>query len=248
MSSPFRSRPAPQGTLRLFRFKGIDVFLHWSWAVVAVIDLQTRHNEYRSPIWNVAEYLSLFAIVLLHEFGHAFACRSTGGRADTILLWPLGGVAYVNPPFRPKAWLWGIAAGPLVNVALIPVTFAASWYFGVEHAVRPTDFQRFVSTVTFINLALLIFNMLPIYPLDGGQIVMSILWFFVPFERALSISAYVGMAGAAVGLAFAIHWGNYWMVAIALYAAWNCWRGIQLAESIRQMRRLNEPSYARRGL
>ena len=61
-----------------------------------------------------------FLIVLLHEFGHALACRQVGGTANQIVLWPLGGVAYVNPPQRPGATLWSIAAGPLVNVALLP--------------------------------------------------------------------------------------------------------------------------------
>ena len=57
----------------------------------------------------------------MHEFGHALACRQVGGKANQIMLWPLGGVAYVSPPQRPGAMLWSIAAGPLVNVVLVPV-------------------------------------------------------------------------------------------------------------------------------
>ena len=70
------------------------------------------------------EYLALFFIVMLHEFGHALACRQVGGTANQIVLWPLGGVAYVDPPPRPGATLWSIAAGPLVNVALLPILWA----------------------------------------------------------------------------------------------------------------------------
>ena len=74
--------------------------------------------------------------MLTHEFGHALACRSVGGTADNIMLWPLGGVAYVNPPQRPGATLWSIAAGPLVNVALaLPLTVAWLRPPGVELAV-----------------------------------------------------------------------------------------------------------------
>jgi hypothetical protein len=62
-----------------------------------------------------------FLIVTLHEFGHALACRQVGGQANQIVLWPLGGVAYVDPPPRPGATLWSIAAGPLVNVVLLPI-------------------------------------------------------------------------------------------------------------------------------
>ena len=57
--------PTQQGSLRLFRFLGIDVFLHWSWFVVAFYTLTSRADEYASPVWNVAEYLALFAIVLI---------------------------------------------------------------------------------------------------------------------------------------------------------------------------------------
>src|SRR6266853_6767837 len=110
-----------QGSIRLFRFSGIDVFLHWSWFVVAAYEINGRTRSYSSLTWNVLEYLALFLIVMLHEFGHALACRQVGGVADQIVLWPLGGIAYVNPPQRPGAFLWSIAAGPLVNVALVPI-------------------------------------------------------------------------------------------------------------------------------
>src|ERR1700731_1253862 len=114
-----------QGAIRLFRFSGIDVFLHWFWFLVAAYEIQTRKGSYSSLTWNIAEYLALFLIVMLHEFGHALACRQVGGKANQIVLWPLGGVAYVDPPPRPGATLWSIAAGPLVNVALLPILFIA---------------------------------------------------------------------------------------------------------------------------
>jgi len=106
---------------------GIRVSIHWSWFLVAVYEIQTRRGDYSSPVWNVAEYLALFGMVLLHEFGHAFACRMTGGQADEIILWPLGGVAFVRPPERPGALLWSIAAGPLVNALLVPFLALLSW-------------------------------------------------------------------------------------------------------------------------
>jgi Zn-dependent protease len=114
---------ARRGSIRLFRFAGIDLFLHWSWFLVAAFEIYNRVGRYSSVIWNLLEYLALFLIVMLHEFGHALACRQVGGVANRITLWPLGGIAYVNPPPRPGATLWSIAAGPLVNVVLCPVLF-----------------------------------------------------------------------------------------------------------------------------
>src|SRR4051812_46977558 len=112
--------PSREGSFHLFRFAGIDVFLHWSWFLVAYYAYRTRVHTYSSPVFNILEYVGLFAIVLMHEFGHSLACRQVGGQANEIVLWPLGGVAYVDPPRRPGATLWSIAAGPLVNVVLFP--------------------------------------------------------------------------------------------------------------------------------
>src|SRR5271156_5895288 len=98
--------PSHKGSIHLFRFVGIDVFLHWSWFLVALIQIQWRPGTYSSYVWSAYEYLALFVIVLMHEFGHSLACRSVGGRADQIVLWPLGGGAFVDPPPRPAAPLW----------------------------------------------------------------------------------------------------------------------------------------------
>src|SRR3954470_24156352 len=150
----------PRG-FRIFRLFGIDVFLHWSWIVVALIEIQYRRGEYGSVAWNVAEYLALFAIVLLHEFGHALACRQVGGRADRILLWPLGGVAFVDPPPRPGAMLWSIAAGPLVNVLLAPVFLAAFMFTHAAGSGASHDVRHFTVSLLAIDIVLFVFNMLP---------------------------------------------------------------------------------------
>src|SRR5215468_1656750 len=169
--------PTRQGSIRLFRFAGIDLYLHWSWFLVAFYGISTRAQSYSSYVWPVLDYLTLFLIVLTHEFGHALACRQVGGKAEQIVLWPLGGVAYVAPPPRPGATLWSIAAGPLVNVVLAPlftvVVLAAS------QTSLPDSFPDvyvFLRNVCIINFLLLFFNLFPIYPLDGGQILRSLLW------------------------------------------------------------------------
>src|SRR5271165_720148 len=185
---------ARNGSIHLFRFKGIDVFLHWSWFLIAVYEIQSRKGSYPSVGWNIAEYLALFLIVTLHEFGHALACRQVGGRADRIVLWPLGGVAYVDPPQRPGATLWSLAAGPLVNVLLVPI-LSLIWMIASRLQMDSSmpDLYQFVKTLWLINLTLLCFNLLPIYPLDGGQILRSLLWFVVGRARSLMIVSIIGM-------------------------------------------------------
>ena len=100
-----------KGALPIFRLAGIRVYLHFTWFIVAALEVTRFAHRYHNPIWAGLEYCALFGVVLLHEFGHALACRQTGGEADTIVLWPLGGIAFVKPPARPGAYLWSIAAG-----------------------------------------------------------------------------------------------------------------------------------------
>lgn len=232
MSSGSAKHRGVPGTLRIFQAFGINVYLHWSWALVAIIELQVRHSSYSSQMWNLAEYVSLFGIVLLHEFGHALACLSVGGRVDRILLWPLGGIAYVRPPRRPGAFLWSLAAGPLVNVVLIPVTFGLMIAFGGPNADSPSDFQTYLKMITLINLVLLIFNMLPIYPLDGGQILQSILWFFIGPHRSLTVAATVGLVGAGGVVVLAMYWADAWLIILALFGASRSWQGLKTAKAM----------------
>ncbi len=227
-----------QGSFRLANIAGIDLFLHWSWFLVAAWEIEARAGTYSSISWNVLEYLALFLIVTLHEFGHALACRQVGGLANRIVLWPLGGVAYVQPPPRPGATLWSIAAGPLVNVALFPV-LAAAWFAARSAGLAATEHDAYalVRTVFFINVVLLVFNLLPIYPLDGGQILRSLLWFVVGRARSLMAAATVGFAGVAglVVLAFALH--SVWIGIIAAFVLLSCWGGLKQARVLASLAR-----------
>jgi Zn-dependent protease len=214
------------GTFRLFRFAGITVYLHFTWFIMAAYQLAERAHGYSSPIWAVSEYLALFGIVLLHEFGHALACRQTGGEADRIVLWPLGGIAFVNPPPRPGAVLWSIAAGPLVNVALAPI-FGALVFFARQSADLSPGVLRLFIAIRFVNYLLLIFNLLPIYPLDGGQIFRALLWFPLGQIRSLKIASVVGLIGGAALALFALWLRSFWVALLAFFLlsqAVNGWR------------------------
>src|SRR6202045_5083536 len=213
-----------QGAIRLFRFSGIDVFLHWFWFLVAAYEIQTRKGNYSSVTWNVLEYLALFLIVMIHEFGHALACRQVGGRADQIVLWPLGGVACVDPPPRPGATLWSIAAGPLVNVALAPVLLMAlNLIRSLGWAHTQPDAYLLIRSILIIAVGLLVFNILPVYPLDGGQILRSLLWFVMGRARSLLVATIVGFIGVAALIGLAVWTRSIWYGAISVFMLMNCW-------------------------
>jgi Zn-dependent protease len=228
-----------QGSIRLFRFAGIDVFLHWSWFLVAAYEIQSRNGRYSSITWNVLEYLALFLIVTLHEFGHSLACRQVGGQANQIVLWPLGGVAYVDPPPRPGATLWSLAAGPLVNVALLPILFGLGQLSrSLGWAVTMPNAHALLRAVFVIDVVLLVFNMLPIYPLDGGQILRALLWFVMGRARSLMVATILGFVGVAgfIGLAFWAH--SIWYGALAVFMLLNCWGGLKHAQVLLRFAKL----------
>ncbi len=235
-----------RGSIRLFRIAGITVFLHFTWFLVGAYEVMTLSGRYSSVLWAVCEYLALFGIVLMHEFGHALACRQTGGRAEEIVLWPLGGIAFVSPPPRPGAMLWSIAAGPLVNVALLPILelflLSARQRGWMYHS---PDAYKLISYIRLINIVVLVFNLLPIYPLDGGQMLRALLWFPLGRIRSLQIACGIGLAGgAALGL-YGFKSNSMWIMFMAFFLlsrALAGWRqaGFLAAEE-RESRTMREP-------
>ncbi len=228
-----------QGSIHLFRLAGIDVFLHWSWFFIAIYEIQLRSGRYTSIAWNILEYLALFAIVLTHEFGHALACRQVGGVADHIVLWPLGGVAYVNPPPRPGATLWSIAAGPMVNLVLVPILWLLMTFSqGLGWAHLNPNVARFLYSLFWINGMLLVFNLLPIFPLDGGQILRALLWFPLGRARSLMIATLLGFAGVAAFFFFAFRAGSIWLAVLGIFMLLNCWGGLKQSFVLLKMSKL----------
>jgi Zn-dependent protease len=224
--------PTRQGSIKLFRLFGIQVYLHWSW-FLAVYYFIYQARGYSSPVWSVLECLSLFLIVLMHEFGHSLACRQVGGQANQIVLWPLGGVAYVAPPQRPGAMLWSIAAGPLVNVLLFPpltILLIVAQHLGWSETLP--NLYQFVFIIWAMDLVLLIFNLLPIYPLDGGQILRSLLWFIFGRARSLKITTIIGFIGLAVMIPLVVMANQPWYYIMAAFVGLHCWTGFQQARAM----------------
>jgi Zn-dependent protease len=228
--------PTRRGSFRIFRLLGIDVYLHWWWFLIIPLRIKYLHwGEYNSIIWYIIETLALFLIVLMHEFGHALACRQVGGQANQIVLFPLGGVAYVAPPQRPGAMLWSIAAGPLVNIALLPVFF--TFWFCSRLLNWPDSFpdlHSFISALLGMDVGILIFNLLPVYPLDGGQIFRSILWYLFGRANSLLIATAVGFIGigglgllALSSFMFGHLFSAIWSGTLALFMASICWGSLR---------------------
>jgi Zn-dependent protease len=222
-----------KGAFPIFRLAGIRVYLHFTWFIVAALEISRFAHRYHNPVWAVLEYLALFGIVLLHEFGHALACRQTGGQADKVVLWPLGGIAFVKPPPRPGAYLWSIAAGPLVNVILFPLLFLfVIAVVGLDWGTVHPDFYNFIVTVFYINGVLLFFNLIPVYPLDGGQIVRGLLWLKFGPIRSLKAASIIGFAGAILFALWAIMSRSIWLGILAFFIFAQAQAGWRAAQNL----------------
>lgn len=226
------------GSLRIGRVAGIDVYVHWTWALMGYFEIMHRSRvgpfAYESGVWNAVEFLSLFGIVLLHEFGHALACRSVGGRANRVVLWLLGGAAFVQPPPRPGALLWSIAAGPLVNLILFPILLGCA-FLSARLVGKEEDLTRFLVVMTTLDVILFVFNILPIYPLDGGQILHALLWFIIGRVKSLVVASAIGLVCGVAVVVVALLTSDFWLLLIAGFVALQCVGGFQQARLLSRM-------------
>jgi len=224
--------------LPLFSVAGISVRLGLLYVLFIVMQLSSASAS--GAIYHVALAMGgLAVIVLLHEFGHCIACRMVGGQADRILLWPLGGLAYCQPPFTWRANFWTTAGGPLVNVALAPILALALLLSGVSftalYSFNPLlplaahgEFvmswaQRGLWWLYYANLILLAFNvLLPMYPMDGGRLLQALLWRKMGYRRSMSISINIGLAAAILVGCYAIFSGAMVLLAIAIFGGITC--------------------------
>ena len=227
-----------KGSFRLFRLLGTDVFVHWSWFLMAYYEMQNREAPYSSRVWDGVEYVAGFGLVLLHEFGHVMACRQVGGTANRVVLWPLGGLAFVSPPLRPGASLWTTVAGPLVNVVLAPLLIVLASVTAAD-----TDANHLLVRLAWFNGVILVFNLLPIFPLDGGRILQAVLWWALGLPGSLIVAGGVGIVGG-VGLGvLAVAIQEWWLGLMAAFLVFGAVGGAstglrlsRLAKTSRQSR------------
>ncbi len=183
------------GALRLFRVAGIDVMIHWSWILLAVVEVQFHDLlKFQSWYWDIGLFFTIFAVAMLHEIGHVTACRQVGGTADRILLQPFGGRAVVTPPPRPGPYLWTAAGGPLVNLLLIPVSILLCVILKGEAAHNP-DLTKYLWWLTLGNIVLLVLNLMPVFPNDGGQMLYACLWAIFGRGPGLMLTSLIGLVG-----------------------------------------------------
>lgn len=222
---------------RIGRIAGIDVYIHFTFLLllgwVALEHYQARHDA-AEAIGGLVFVLALFTIVVLHELGHALAARRYGIPTRDITLLPIGGVARLERmPEDPKQELVVALAGPTVNVVL-----AAGIYLLLmlgRGAVPFGDVVRvgggFLSQLFWVNVSLVLFNILPAFPMDGGRVLRALLAMRLDYMRATQVAASIGQ-GMALLFTFLGLFSNPFLIFIGLFV----WLGAAEEASMVQMR------------
>ncbi len=224
-------------SVRLGRILGIDVYMHLTFllllAWVGVSHYLPRHDL--AEAWSgIVFIVMLFAIVVLHELGHALTARRFGIKTRDITLLPIGGVARLERmPEEPRQELLVAAAGPAVNVVLATViaafmlAVAGSGLLG-EVSLVGGDFLR---KLLWVNVGLAAFNLIPAFPMDGGRVLRALLAMRMDHVRATQVAATVGQV-LALGFGFIGLFTNPFLVFIALFV----WMGAAGEASMVQMK------------
>lgn len=220
--------------IKLFTIFGIKISLDYSWFAIFILiswTLAEGFFPYQQPglkkiiYWEmgIIAAILLFASVLIHELSHSIVANNLGERVREITLFIFGGVAQIEKePAEPLTELKIAAAGPISSLAIFAVLFGI---VKLGAPFLPPGVKAILNYVAFLNLILVIFNMVPAFPLDGGRLLRSLIWYWTKnIRKATSISSRMGKGFAYIlmflGLAAILNGqiiGGIWYIFIGMF-------------------------------
>jgi Zn-dependent protease len=205
-------------SINLFRIFGIQLAVH------ATFFLLLAYAAYEGwlagglagMVWRVTVTVLFFGCVVLHELGHSLTARRYGVRVPRILLLPIGGMAEMDHvPRQPSAEFLITVAGPAVNFALVALLLPFSWRYalGLEEIA---DFSgaELLFQLFWANVIMGTFNLIPVYPMDGGRILRSILALWLPYLQATWWAVTITRVLAPVLAFVAVYFLDMWMLGL----------------------------------
>jgi Zn-dependent protease len=208
-------------SFRIARIAGTDVRIHVTFLLLLGFFALALFAEggLSQAVSGLVFICGLFLCVLLHEFGHALAARRYGIRTPDITLLPIGGLARLERmPEKPWQEFVIAVSGPLVNVVI-----AALLFLILGRMPAPDDLTNLNDPATIlpnlarVNVLLVLFNMIPAFPMDGGRVLRAFLASRMEYSRATQIAAHIGQAIAMVGGLFALMSGQPILILIAIF-------------------------------
>src|SRR3712207_3371879 len=215
------------GAFKIGRVAGIDLKVHWTFFLLLAYFAFAGYQGSGSVINALVTALvivALFVCVVLHEYGHSLVAQRLGIEIEDITVLPIGGVARLKSlPDKPWDEVKIAVAGPLVNVVLAPIFFAIALLLGAS----PLDIANIVqggnslgqifAYLGFINVALVLFNLIPAFPLDGGRVLRGLLATRLGAVRATDISSAIGQFFAFAFFLIGLLGGNFLLALVAVF-------------------------------
>jgi Zn-dependent protease/CBS domain-containing protein len=207
---------------RLGKVAGIDVNIHVTFTLLIAWVLLTHWlagQTLGAAVNGLAFVIAIFGCVLLHELGHALAARRFGIGTRDITLLPIGGVARLERmPEKPLQELWVALAGPAVNLLIAVVLYV--WLVTTNQLVPLSQLGvvtgPFIERLLVVNILLIVFNMIPAFPMDGGRCVRALLALRLEYARATRIAAGVGQV-IAIGFVVLGLFSNPFLLLIGVF-------------------------------
>lgn len=221
---------------KIGRIAGIPIYVHWTFLILIAWVIFAAWGRSGGDVAETAGavgfVLAIFGCIVLHEMGHALAARRYGVPTADITLLPIGGVARLQRiPEHPAEELVVAVAGPLVNVAIAVVLFLLGYRLPMDTDADFLVQGPFLGRLMFFNIFVVLFNLLPAFPMDGGRILRSLLAMVLDYVRATRIAASVGQF-MAILFGFLGLMGNPFLLLIALFV----WIGAE-AEAVQVQQR-----------
>lgn len=210
-------------SLKLGAPLGIGVYVHWTFGLLlgwVAFSLLNAGGTVAMAAQGILFVLAVFGCVLLHEFGHALAARRYGIPTKDITLLPIGGVARLERmPERPSEELVVALAGPAVNVVIAVVL--AGLLLAVGGVAEMPDLNllggAFLPQLLMVNIVLVLFNMIPAFPMDGGRVLRALLATRFDYALATTIAANVGRVIAVMMGVYGFATQQYILMLISVF-------------------------------
>lgn len=206
--------------LRIATVAGIPIRLHFTFLLFLLwIGLA---GPSRAGGLSLLYVLAIFLCVVLHELGHSLVAMRYGIPVADITLYPIGGVARIEKRPSAKQELWIAVAGPAVNVVIALALWATLGFEAagplMQHLTHPgAGLQPFAERVLLANIWLVVFNLIPAFPMDGGRVLRAVLSLYLPPARATGIAASIGQSIAIAAGIWAVFSGQWFLMFIALF-------------------------------
>ena len=217
-------------SLYLGKISGIKLYIHWTFWILVIWIFFMHYNAghgFNEAAIGVLFIFTLFACVVLHELGHALTAQRFHIQTKNITLLPIGGMASMEKmPEKPGQELLVAIAGPLVNVVIAIGLFfylkSTGGMLSIEEFTQTEEGRHmmigdnFMFNLFAVNIVLVLFNLIPAFPMDGGRMLRALLAYRLDRAKATAIAARIGQL-LAIGLVFFGFFYNFWLVFIGLF-------------------------------